>query len=108
MMHVFDVNGVRLRVCGSTVTHEAQAALDLELLAGRWLEPGDEALNWKPVVVTRDVAEAVYGSQDPIGQPLHLNDQDGGASERRPEEKERRIVGVVSETRMHRNSDLPT
>jgi putative ABC transport system permease protein len=73
------------------VLPEAMDVLRLDLLAGRWLQPGDESMNWQPTVITRDLAVALFGGEDPVGQPLSFVEDD--------EEKEWRVVGVVADYR---------
>lgn len=78
------------------VLPEMMEVLRLELVAGRWLEPGDEALNWTPVVITSEFARAAFGSEDPIGQPLQFREANGEIEERSEEAEQRRVVGIVS------------
>ncbi len=78
---------------------ELMGILGLELVAGRWLEPGDGDLNWVPVVITRNYAELLYGSEDPIGQDLVAYNADGTAQEPDPARGEKRVVGVVADMR---------
>jgi len=51
--------------------------LGLEVVAGRWLEPGDGDLNWVPVVISCDYANLLYESEDPIGKVLIEYGDDG-------------------------------
>lgn len=83
------------RILYAPVLPELIDLLRLELVAGRWLEPGDETLNWTPVVITSDFARAAFGDEDPIGQPLRFRESNGELRERREDEEERRVVGVV-------------
>lgn len=82
------------------VTPEAREALGLELIAGRWLESGDETMNWRPVVITRDYANAMFGNEDPIGRTLAPLREPSGEDEESEREKERRVVGVIADYRM--------
>jgi len=81
---------------GGTVRYELEHAeigldrvLGLELAAGRWFEPGDEALHWEPVVINERLARSRFGDADPLGQAL-LDEDEGW-----------RVVGVVSAYRRH-------
>jgi putative ABC transport system permease protein len=65
--------------------------LGLQVVAGRWFEPGDEALSWDPVVINQKMKEELFGSEDPLGKNI--------APEKA--ERERRVVGVISEYRKH-------
>lgn len=84
------------RILYAPVLPELIDVLRLELVAGRWLEPGDEALHWTPVVITSDFARAAFGDEDPIGQTLRFRESNGEFQERRENEEERRVVGVVN------------
>jgi putative ABC transport system permease protein len=86
----YTIDGSTQRILHCEVFPEAMDVLRLDLLAGRWLEPGDESLNWQPVVITRDLAETLWGNEDPIGRPLSFVHED---------EKEWRVVGVVADYR---------
>ena len=76
------------------VTPEIREVLGLKLVAGRWFQKGDEALQWKPVVIDRDLAQAAFPGQDPIGQ--RLNDPPPPGDEPGPE---MRVVGMVDDFR---------
>jgi len=65
--------------------------LGLQLVAGRWFEPNDAALSWDPIVINQKMKEEVFGSEDPLGKNI--------APEKA--ERERRVVGVISEYRKH-------
>jgi len=84
------------RILYAPVLPELIDVLRLELVAGRWLEPGDEALHWTPVVITSDFARAAFGDEDPIGQTLRFREANGEFREQGEDEEERRVVGVVS------------
>jgi putative ABC transport system permease protein len=65
-----------------TSAHEpVRDVLGLNVVAGRWFEPGDGALNWKPVVVNQYMADALFGTEDPLGKTL--------------EGTEYRVIGVL-------------
>ncbi len=59
--------------------------LGLELVAGRWFEPSDEHVHWTPVVISQELAEYTFGSEEAVGQVVVDN-----------EEYEYRVLGVVS------------
>jgi putative ABC transport system permease protein len=59
--------------------------MGIEMLAGRWFEPADGALDWEPVVITRDLAVLLFGDEDPLGRRLG-DDSD---------EDDMRVVGVI-------------
>ena len=65
------------------------AVLKLDLVRGRWFEPADDALDWKPVVIDQELSKAVFGDNDPIGKLL------SGSGDTVPW----KVVGVVSDFR---------
>ena len=78
----------------SPTTPAALDVLKLELVAGRWLEPGDDALAFTPHVITQDLARRLFGRDNPIGRTIdgyregQLNTPDKGW-------QVRRVVGVI-------------
>jgi putative ABC transport system permease protein len=84
------INGRQVSMDLDLVDASFADVLGLDLVAGRWFQPADEALSWNPVVIDRDLAREVYGEQDPVGQ------QFGKAA---PDERPTRVVGVVREFR---------
>jgi putative ABC transport system permease protein len=65
---------------------ELAQVLRLEIVAGRWFEPADRALDWEPVVVDRRLARELFGGEDPLGRPLEPAEPGG---------PEPRVIGVV-------------
>lgn len=91
--------GNRLPVEVNEVTDATRDALDLEVVAGRWFDRSDDGLAWQPVVLDRELAAGLFGSEDPVGQ--WLDEKPREASGNRPERPRRRVVGVVSDFRQH-------
>lgn len=63
--------------------------MKLDLLAGRWFEPADQHVRWKPVVVSPELARDAFGSADPVGQVVRQNGDDG------EDDEEFRVIGMV-------------
>jgi putative ABC transport system permease protein len=87
------------------VTHGGLDALGLDLVSGRWFEPGDENQLVEQTIVTRDYGRLLFGDEDPVGKVLPVRSQrDSDISTvvggEEPGPAERRIVGVVAEYRM--------
>jgi len=91
------VNGTLLMIRDVQVAPDARKVLGLHLVAGRWLEPGDEALTFRPAVLTRNYARALFGDADPIGKTLIIRGESGKIDR----EEERRVVGVVEAWRQN-------
>lgn len=62
--------------------------MDLDLVAGRWFGPEDDAAAHLPVVVDRDLARTLWGDADPIGRRFPIVGREGA---------DERVIGVVSE-----------
>lgn len=84
------IEGKQVEMEVSVVTEGLADVLGLELVAGRWFEPADQALAWDPVVIDQDLARAVYGDASPVGRRF---------GEPAPGERPTRVVGVVREFR---------
>ena len=61
--------------------------LDIDLVRGRWFGSEDNAMARQPVVINKYAAEALFGTEDPIGKII-IED-----------EEERQVVGVIGELR---------
>jgi len=81
----FDQNGRHHDVDEGRLSDEAAEILRLELVAGRWFEPADDALDWDSVVITEDLRRAVFGKEDPLGKAIGAESRDN-----------MRVVGVVA------------
>jgi putative ABC transport system permease protein len=86
----------------------AGEVLQLELVAGRWLEEGDELRDFTPVVITRDLARTLFGDDGPMGQLMPFTERDGTLREVDGPEDIRRIVGLVSAYRRDGRLGDPT
>jgi len=60
--------------------------MNLRIVRGRWFEPADDSISWKPVVVNEKFARMAFGDQDPVGMDIS-------------DKPQTRIVGVISEFR---------
>src|SRR4029079_11070917 len=90
--NVFRTHGREVETENDEVTPGLKDALELDLVAGRWFVEGDRGLAYRPVVINRTLARAVFGAANPVGQELEppsLDQQLPG----------RRVIGVVSEFR---------
>jgi len=97
MLSLNFVDGATRHILDTRLGPEARKVLGLKLVAGRWLEKGDAALSWKPVVLTRDYARALFGDEDPIGKALVVRDE----NLKTEKEEDRRVVGVVEAWRQY-------
>ncbi len=70
--------------------------LGIQVSAGRWFEPADRALHWRPVVINRRLARDLFAGADPIGRAVDVNPPDEPRERPMPE---RRIIGIVDDYR---------
>jgi putative ABC transport system permease protein len=82
-----------------SVSHDFLQTLGVRLLAGRWLEPRDDGGAPPVLVVNRSLAKRFFGSDDPVGQLVHL---DG-----RMDLPSQQVVGVVDDMRQARLDQEP-
>jgi putative ABC transport system permease protein len=80
----WNVRGRRFNLTRDEVTDGFADALQLKVLRGRWFNASDDALDYRPVVIDSDLADAMFGDEDPIGQKF--DEMDGLVD---------RVVGVV-------------
>jgi putative ABC transport system permease protein len=82
-----------------SVSHDFLQTMEVRLLAGRWLEPRDDGAAPPVIVVNRSLARRFFGSEDPVGQMVHLD----GRMDLPPQQ----IVGVVDDMRQGRLDQEP-
>lgn len=91
----FEFKGSEVDVNFANITLDLPKALGLQLVKGRWFEPGDAALAFRPVVISRNLARARFGDTDPLGQLLRSRLSDTADEH----ETELRVVGVIEDYR---------
>jgi putative ABC transport system permease protein len=74
--------------------------MGLQLLNGRWFSAEDDGLNYEPIVINQSLARDAFGSEDPLGKRFGDPPKPGTVGPPEPE-KERRVIGVVSDFRQH-------
>ena len=89
------VNGREIPFAFSTATDDIAAVLRLTLVAGRWFGKQDDHAPDRPVIVTRDLARALFGDADPIGRAIPSEPPTLGAQP----SPVRRVVGVLASYR---------
>jgi len=82
-----------------SVSRDFLQTMGVRLLAGRWLEPRDDGGAPPVLVVNRSLAKRFFGSDDPVGQLVHL---DG-----RMDLPSQQVVGVVDDMRQARLDQEP-
>jgi putative ABC transport system permease protein len=72
---------------------EYPSVMGMTLQSGRWFTPADTVGGVRPVVLTRHLAEALFGTEDPVGKIVGTEDPVGNIEG--AEENRRKVVGVV-------------
>ncbi len=94
--------GIRMDSDMMQVDDDTFAVLGMSLLQGRWFSRMDEGSAQKPVVINRRLAEAMFGSADPIGKVIsegELGDKDSALL---------KVTGVFEDFRNHGEFMVPT
>jgi putative ABC transport system permease protein len=82
-----------------SVSYDFLQTMGVRLLAGRWLEPRDGGSAPPVIVINRSLARRFFGSEDPVGQMVHLD----GRMDLPPQQ----VVGVVEDMRQGRMDQAP-
>jgi putative ABC transport system permease protein len=82
------INGREIEFNANQVTDDYFDVMKLKLLRGRWFSKDDDGVHWTPVVVNRRLATELFGDDDPLGKNMTPN-----------EERESRIIGVITDFR---------
>lgn len=93
------VNGREIDSDVNYVGEDYDKVFGVQLIAGRWFQPGDEKLSWRPVVIDADLAKAAFGEADPLGQRLGDPSPKGAKTDPDDVRPEERVIGVLSDFR---------
>jgi putative ABC transport system permease protein len=85
-----EVRGKSVETRVNEVSDEFKEVMELQLVAGRWFERADDALNWQPVVINQKLGRELFGDEDPVGKPF---------APWSSENNEVRIIGVITDFR---------
>lgn len=95
----FEGRGRTFDIVWGAVRPELREVLRLDVASGRWLKDADLALDWVPIVINRRLARDMFGTESPLGQPMPRFEEDGTPRERKEDESDFRVVGVLSDYR---------
>jgi putative ABC transport system permease protein len=65
-----EIHGKRAETSVNEVTDDFKDVMGLQLVAGRWFEKADDALNWQPLVINQKLSHELFGDEDPVGKPF--------------------------------------
>ena len=94
------INGREIQIGVNRAADNFKDVMGLQVVSGRWFSAEDDGANFDPIVITQRLAREAFGDENPIGRRLGDPPKPGSAPSP-GEEKERRVVGVVSEFRQH-------
>jgi putative ABC transport system permease protein len=94
------IGGREVDMSLNEVNERFAEVMRLDLVRGRWFQPADATLAWRPVVVDEELARDLWGEADPLGKTL------GEPDPNRPE-PEMRVIGVVRDFRQHGELSAP-
>jgi putative ABC transport system permease protein len=81
----WNIHGKKVHVTFDNVTDGYAKAMNIPILRGRWFKPEDDALGFRPVVIDADLAKALFGDKDPLGEKF---DEES--------DTEMRVVGITA------------
>jgi putative ABC transport system permease protein len=84
------VNGKNVETRVNEVTDDFKDVMGLQLVAGRWFEKADDALNWQPLVINQKLSRELFGDEDPVGKPF---------TPWASENNDVRVIGVITDFR---------
>jgi len=87
-------DGSKLQYFWIQTTPPALDVLKLQLVSGRWLQPGDDVLSYTPIVITQDLAQRLFGRENPVGRTIDSY-KDGKLETSSKSWQERRVIGVI-------------
>jgi putative ABC transport system permease protein len=93
------IDGKPVHFLYTLTSPELSDVLRLELIHGRWIDETDAALGYRPVVLSRNLARGVFGTDDPIGRDMPFFNDDGEQVEAEEGAEIRRVVGVTENYR---------
>jgi putative ABC transport system permease protein len=82
-------NGRGIEYRRNVVTDDFDKVMALMVTRGRWFGKEDDGASWQPVVINQQLAQAVFGAEDPIDRDLPLFNKQTRA----------RVVGVITDFR---------
>jgi putative ABC transport system permease protein len=86
----YHINGKKVSVHLNSGTDALQDVLDIKITRGRWFNKSDDIASTDLVVINERLSQELFGEADPVGKPLF---------EVEPGEKEKRVIGVISDFR---------
>lgn len=85
-----EIHGKGIETGVNEVTDDFKDVVGLQLVAGRWFEKADDALNWQPIVINRKFSKELFGEEDPVGKRF---------APWSSETNDIRVIGVVTDFR---------
>jgi putative ABC transport system permease protein len=93
------IDGRQVHYLWTLTSPELPEVLHLDLLYGRWIESADAALGYQPVVLSRNLARDLFGTDNPVGRDMPTFNHDGEPTTPEEDAKINRVVGVMDDYR---------
>jgi putative ABC transport system permease protein len=95
----------------NSVTDRYRDLLNIPVIEGRWFSREDDGATWKPVVINRRLARAIFGDANAVGQVIP-EERDPNAPPPDPGSAEKpraaqRVIGIVEEFRQNGELSAP-
>jgi putative ABC transport system permease protein len=102
--------GRQIEYGANSVTDGYCELLNIPVVEGRWFSREDDAAAWKPVVINRRLARAIFGDANAVGQIIP-EERDPNAPPPDPGSTEKpraaRVIGIVEEFRQNGELSAP-
>ena len=93
------IDGKSVHFLWTLTSKELPEVLGLKLLHGRWVDETDGALNYQPVVITRNFAREMFGAADAVGKDMPIYKDGELMAEPEEGDEINRVVGVMDNYR---------
>jgi putative ABC transport system permease protein len=81
-----EVEGREIEYRENEITDDFGRVMGVSLTRGRWFGKEDDGADWRPVVINQQLAQALFGDEDPIDRDIRPSN----------DRTRKRVVGVVS------------
>jgi len=93
------IQGRHEQIFGTIALPELLEVLELEMVYGRWIDETDNALEYRPVVISLNLARDLFGTDNAVGRDMPEFDDEGKPAPLEEGAVIHRVVGVVAECR---------
>jgi putative ABC transport system permease protein len=91
------LNGHQAPIYIDRATDDFARVMQVPILNGRWFSSEDDAQNYQPLVIDADLAKALFGTTDPVGQKIPAKEFNSDEQKA----NDFRVVGVIAPYRKY-------